>query len=425
MLACIFCVSAAGNAYAQESSDSICIYFRQGSTKIDTTLRGNHKALAQAVAWLTCDDAPGAARYVRSISVIGGASPEGGVSINQRLSEQRAQRLFDYLSQYHTFPDSLRHTAFLGRDWAGLLRLVKASDQVPHKAEVEVTLHEIIDRVARSGQDSKENLDRLKRLCGGVPYTWLYKNLFPELRGSTLYIRYGTTVPRLSPVAIRLPDSIPPLKVVTSSVPDTLPGTEVVMATNEEKACRPFYMAIKTNLLYDALLVPNIGVEFYLGRNWSVAENWMYAWWKSDRRHNYWRIYGGDIAIRKWFGKKADEKPLTGHHLGLYGQIFTYDFEWGGKGYMGGQPGGTLWDELNYAAGVEYGYSLPIARRLNLDFTIGLGYWGGKYYEYIPLDGHYVWQTTKNRHWFGPTKAEISLVWLLGRKNVNKKGGMK
>ena len=45
---------------------------------------------------------------------------------------------------------------------------------------------------------------------------------------------------------------------------------------------------------------------------------------------------------------------------------------------------------------------------------------------YLPLDGHYVWQATKNRHWFGPTKAEISLVWLLGRGNSNNKtGGVK
>lgn len=62
---------------------------------------------------------------------------------------------------------------------------------------------------------------------------------------------------------------------------------------------------------------------------------------------------------------------------------------------MGGEPGGMLWDKTNYAAGVEYGYSLPIANRLNIDFTLGVGYWGGKYYEYVPLDSHYVWQATK------------------------------
>ena len=40
------------------------------------------------------------------------------------------------------------------------------------------------------------------------------------------------------------------------------------------------------------------------------------------------------------------------------------------------------------------------------------------------IDNCYVWQATKERHWFGPTKAEISLVWLIGRGNFNKgKGG--
>lgn len=91
---------------------------------------------------------------------------------------------------------------------------------------------------------------------------------------------------------------------------------------------------------------------------------------------------------------------------------------------MGGKPGGTLWEKMNYSAGLEYGYSLPITQRLNLDFVIGVGYWGGTYYEYLPTDNHYVWQATKQRRWFGPTKAEMSLVWLLGNGNYNaKKGG--
>ena len=41
----------------------------------------------------------------------------------------------------------------------------------------------------------------------------------------------------------------------------------------------------------------------------------------------------------------------------------------------------------------EYGYSLPIARRLNIDFTIGAGYWGGIYHEYKPEADYYVWQS--------------------------------
>ena len=179
---------------------------------------------------------------------------------------------------------------------------------------------------------------------------------------------------------------------------------------------KPFYMALKTNALYDVLAIPNIGVEFYLGKKWSVATNWHYAWWKTDPKHWYWRTYGGDIALRRWFGRKAAEKPLTGHHVGVYGQILTYDFETGGRGYLG--------DRWSYAAGVEYGYSLPIAKRLNIDFTLGMGYLRGEYKEYLPMDECYVWQATKNRKWLGPTKAEVSLVWLLGSGNSNKiRGG--
>lgn len=173
------------------------------------------------------------------------------------------------------------------------------------------------------------------------------------------------------------------------------------------------HISLKTNLLYDVLLIPNIGLDFYLKNNWSLSGNWMYAWWKNNNRHRFWRVYGGDIEVRRWFGVRASEKSLTGHHLGLYAGIVTYDFEWEHRGYLG--------DRWSYGGGISYGYAVPIARRLNLDFSIGVGYLGGEYKEYLPIDTHYVWQSTKQRHWFGPTKAEISLVWLIGANNFNRR----
>ena len=59
-------------------------------------------------------------------------------------------------------------------------------------------------------------------------------------------------------------------------------------------------------------LVPNIGAEFYLGRGWSLGGNWMYAWWNSNKRHNYWRLYGGELEIRKYFGRRAAENRFRG-----------------------------------------------------------------------------------------------------------------
>lgn len=177
----------------------------------------------------------------------------------------------------------------------------------------------------------------------------------------------------------------------------------------------PLFWALKTNTLYDLALIPNVGVEVYVGKQWSVAANGMYAWWSNRSSDKYWRIYGGDVEVRRWLGKKAAEKPLQGHHVGVYGQLLTYDMTFNGRGYLG--------DKWSYAFGLSYGYSLPIARKLNFDFNIGIGYLGGKYKEYKRIEGHSVWQTTKNRHWFGPTKAEVSLVWLLGHGNENKQKG--
>ncbi len=185
--------------------------------------------------------------------------------------------------------------------------------------------------------------------------------------------------------------------------------------------CKPFVMAaFRTNALYDLLLVPNLGIEFYAGKNYTVGLNGMGAWWKCERKDYMWRIYGAEVFARKYFGKKADERTFTGHHLGLYGQILTYDFQLGGKGIMGGIPGGNIFEKMNYGIGIEYGYALPIAKQLNLDFSLGLGYLGGEYREYRPMDDHNVWQATKKRHWFGPTKAEISLVWVVP---AGQKGG--
>jgi len=74
-------------------------------------------------------------------------------------------------------------------------------------------------------------------------------------------------------------------------------------------------------------------------------------------------------------------------------------------------------DDWGYGGGISYGYSLPVARNLNLDFTLGVGVFHGKCKEYLPIDGRYVWQLTKKMNWVGPTKAEISLVWHIGDRN--------
>ena len=336
-----------------------------------------------------------------SITVYGAASPEGGIGYNKGLSKRRADRIASYISEIGGGRISPEVVA-VGRDWKGLYALAVDDCGLPSR---EATL-DLLCRLAMP--NDKESEDRmfaqLKALDGGKPYRYMYNRLFPELR------KAGVKVVAVYRIDDLVSDSRALLEATFVEPAEIRISTGVDVMPEAQK--KPWYAGVKTNMLYDALLVPNGGLEIYLGKNWSIDAYWMYAWWKSDRVHNYWRTYGGDVELRKWLGSAAKRKPLTGHHIGAYAQIVTYDFELGGRGYLA--------DRWSYAAGVSYGYSLPVAKRLNIDFSIGLGYMGGEYKEYLPQDGHYVWQSTKRRHWIGPTKAEISLVWLIGRGNTNK-----
>lgn len=170
-------------------------------------------------------------------------------------------------------------------------------------------------------------------------------------------------------------------------------------------------LALKTNMLYDAALTPNIGLELFLDQQWSLSANWMYAWWSNSNKHRFWRIYGGELEMRKWLDPDKYNQHQTGNHIGLFFIGGTYDFEWGNKGYL---------SDLAYGVGASYGYSLKLNNRLNLDFVVGFGYLGGIYDEYKVIDDTYCLLKKKRLHYWGPLKAEISLVWKFGNLIFNK-----
>lgn len=414
LLLCLLqCVCTYSQVLIKEDTVQCSIYFHQGKSYFDPHYKDNEERLKKFVeeVYFRSDDP---SMSIKRILINSGASPEGPQPLNERLSKNRADAIIRYLKANTSLTDSLLIVHSPGVDWDGLAILVENSEAVPDKD----TVLSII-RSKEYGEDDIARRKSLETLNGGRAYRWMYSNLFPLVRHSRASIAYVSRHRQETDIPAVI-SSLPPLPTLSSLSEQGIPIPEPVYKKPDY-----FYMSLQTNMLYDALAVPNLGIEFYLGKGFSIDANWMYAWWHSDPSHVYWRTYGGDIALRKWFGRSAKEKPLTGHHLGLYGQILTYDFAFGGLGQIGGIPTGAIWDKANYAIGLEYGYSVPIGRRLNLDFTLGAGYFTGEYHEYLPQDGCYVWQSTKQRHWIGPTKAEISLVWLLGRGNCNliRKGG--
>lgn len=475
LLLAIFPIMA-GAQVERETQESVKVYFRQGETKFDLNYKDNGVSLRKYAEEIKAYQQDTLVNF-RQVRIVASVSPEGTTQANERVARLRAKSIVDWINQ--EFSEQFDYTVESSDiDWNLLIELISNNERVPYKEEVLDVLHHTPTTAVKNGRTVNERYNRLRALRGGEPYQWIYTHLFPELRYAVAKVEIWWKVqPKLTLASSNqmnfpdtggegninyiknVPDGV--LPVVTSGaawielqeptasgvrfkvLPNTMeqPRSTVItlqsygvthqVTVNQQAAPpppapepelvvepvrKPLYIAVKNNLLYDVALVPNIGVEYYLGKDWSVVANWQYAWWKSDRKSWYWRVYGGDVAVRRWFGKAAAEKPLTGHHAGIYAQMITYDFETGGRGYLA--------DRWSWTAGVEYGYSMPIARRFNIDFTLGVGYHWGEYKEYIPIDNHYVWQATKQRKFFGPTKAEVSLVWLLGYGNYNsKKGG--
>lgn len=419
------CVSMWGASV--QDTISVAVYFRQGDADFDASFRGNGQRLesfASHVRELSSDKSVS----ILSVRIVGGASPEGRTDYQKVLSERRAYCLERRLRSYRALPSEFVEIESLGIDWDGLTQLVEESRMPFRTRTLEILLY-TPEWIRRNGVIVDGRKQQLRLLSGGRAWTYMDDHFFPDLRRATAEIIYYRSDVR--------GNHVPEERVSVYSNP-TGPANGVSCSCNTGSCCglsanacsclpsscghaftrtprrSNFLMALKTNALYDFDLVPNLGLEFHLGKGWSFGTSAMYAWWSDDPKALYYRIYGADISLRKYFGSRAASRPLSGHHLGVYGQAYTYDFEFGSTGHMGGLPGGTIWDRANWGAGVEYGYSIPISRCLNVDFSIGAGYTSGTYEEYAPIDNHYVWQATRKRQWFGPAKAEISFVWLIG-----------
>lgn len=113
---------------------------------------------------------------------------------------------------------------------------------------------------------------------------------------------------------------------------------------------------IRTNLLADGILIPNIGFEITLGRpyRWTLGTDFYLQWIKNRGRDRYYQTYAWTVDVRRWLSKVSSNGPLRGWHIGALASAFTYDFENGGHGHQ------SPVFFRSFAVGVETGYNIPL-----------------------------------------------------------------
>lgn len=174
----------------------------------------------------------------------------------------------------------------------------------------------------------------------------------------------------------------------------------------------PAAVQLRANGLYYLAACPNIGVEIQtdLGLAWQL--DYIGAWWNSNR--HYYSNYALQTEGRYYFMSRTEKMPYYGHHVGLYGQLATYDFCFGSKGYLSRNL------DYSWGIGMSYGYAFRLSKHWNLDLTVGLGYFQSKYDVYHPTTTWYTRDETRRLRFFGPTKLEVTFVWNINAKNYKK-----
>lgn len=341
------------------------------------------------------------------ITITAAASPEGNTLANDKLGEGRAAAIKSYIMWKYPFMDRDRIFAFsIGEDWSGLRKMVYDDLFTPNRLEVLEILN------SESVGDTKRS--RLKQMGGGAAWRYIASNMLPKLRGGAACMIYFREDPKPQIIFDSRTDTVYIDRITEIERPvDLKPEPE-----NLPLAVRaPYYWAVKSNLLYDAALLPDLALEFSLGRKWSVEFGGQWSWWNTAyNHHNCWRIQVAGVEGRRWLGDRNARTPLSGHYLGAYGMAGTYDVRLGGDtGYL---------SNMSYSTGISYGYSRPIARSWNIEFGLALGYMGGKYETYSVYNEKediFYRDARFRKDYFGPTKAKISIIWLPGGKNAKNK----
>lgn len=398
------CLSASAQIVIKEDTVQCSIYFHQAKWHFDPKLRDNGERLSRFVKDVYFREGD-PTMSIKRVQVNSGASPEGPQAFNDFLSEERAKAIIGFLLKDTGLDESQILIHSPGVDWETLADLVERTEGVPDKEEV-------LKIIRMKGYENDDIAHRklLEDLNGGVPYMWLYKNLFPLVRHSNARIVYVS----------RLKTYIPKCKEIIYKPRFVAPenfSLEPPRVTPMQRDTLTF--AVKTNLLYDAVSALNVEVEFPIKNHWSVAVEYVFPWWETGNKYCLEMLELG-VEGRYWFRNNVyHAHKLEGHFVGAYCMSSMFDFQWDYRPAYQGEY---------WSAGLTYGYSLPIYKRINMEFSMSVGYLSSAYRHYYPADDYsLLWRDrfkVGRIGYFGPTKLKVSLMVPL-HFSYNKKGGRK
>ena len=170
-------------------------------------------------------------------------------------------------------------------------------------------------------------------------------------------------------------------------------------------------VAVKTNVVMDALAIPNAGVELGLSKKLTLDVPVYYNPFKQvmwrEQEGKLFKLFMVQPELRYWFCDK-----FNGHFVGLHGMGGAYNT-------TGIELPFTPFDDLAdfrykgpfYGGGISYGYQHILSRHWSIEATLGIGYSYVRYKKY-PCEDCKPMADKGTENYFGPTRAALNLIYV-------------
>lgn len=383
LLPLLLMITAAGALQAQEKTDSkqVQVYFRTGQSTIDMQWMDNGTTLPDFVTFAkkATEDIM---LQVDSIVISAYTSPEGLRAGNDELSINRANAIKEFITENIPSMPGIK-TYNRGEDWAGFANYLSVHPELPRSEKI----LNIIKETPSTGTRKLSVMDQL------TPAQWeeLKIKVFPELRRADiiLYWTEKAIKKQENPKESKAKETPEKKKDDSTVLPPPLPEQQnkpeainiddtVNPAIVEEPKEYASTAVLGTNVLLDAITVPNISMEFPFGRHWSAGvaflfpawKNWTPWWDKTSQPFSIAQVLLINAQASYYFLPWSSDgsRVIRGPYIRLHTYGGTYTFE-----HRTSKEEGIL-DQGNYlAAGLSLGAAIPLGRWVRLDLSAGFG----------------------------------------------------
>ena len=169
--------------------------------------------------------------------------------------------------------------------------------------------------------------------------------------------------------------------------------------------------AVKTNIPLILAGSPNVGIEWKVGRQFTVNGDVLWMPYMFKKHEEVFRTLIGSIDLRYYVKPKYyyTNNAFDGFYIGPYAMYGNFNIGL----YKGEDKESYRRKGWGVSAGVSLGYKFYLAKRFRLDVNLGVGYAHLQYNKYL-LGGdwaHYPLEKKNTKMWIGPTKFGVHLVY--------------